>query len=156
MPESVRLRVPIELRWADTDQYGHVNNVAHVRYLEEARIRTFGLPDQPAGFRADRAQPVLAFLASDTFTITAGQRLEYRTELAYRGQSVIAETWLSRVGSRSIEMDARLIDVDDTVEYAVARVSLVIMDVATRRPRALAATEREHLQQYVAPGVEFR
>lgn len=26
------------LRWADMDAFGHVNNVAFLRYLEEARI----------------------------------------------------------------------------------------------------------------------
>ena len=154
MPEV--LTVPVELRWADTDQYGHVNNVAHVRYVEEARIRAFGLPDQPAGFHPDRPQPVLARLGPSSFTITAGQRFEYRQELEYHGQAVLAETWLSRIGSSSFDMDCRLVDVARTAEYLVSRVNLVLMDVATRRPRAITPPEREHLERYLAPGVAFR
>ena len=51
--------VTLQLRWADTDHYGHVNNVTYLRYVEEARIRAFGLPDLPATFDPDRP-PVLA------------------------------------------------------------------------------------------------
>ena len=151
MPEVIR--VPVELRWADTDRYGHVNNVAHVRYVEEARIRAFGLPDQPDGFHPEHP-PVLAFLGPETFTITAGQRFEYRQELSYHGQSVTAEVWLSRLGSSSFDMDCRL--VDDEGEYLVSRVNLVLMSVATHRPRPFSAAEREHLESYLAPGVAFR
>lgn len=154
MPEP--LRVPVDLRWADTDRYGHVNNVAHVRYVEEARIRAFGLPDQPDGFNPDRPVPVLARLGPDSFTITAGQRFEYRQELEYHGQSVVAEVWLSRLGSRSFDMDCRLVDAAGTVEYLVSRVNLVLMDSATHRPRALTEAELDYLQEYVAPGVAFR
>ena len=38
----VEVRVP--LRWADMDAYGHVNNVAVVQVLEEARVAAFGVP----------------------------------------------------------------------------------------------------------------
>lgn len=150
------LRVPLELRWADTDQYGHINNVAHVRYVEEARIRAFGLPDQPGSANPRQPRPVLSGLGPGSFTITAGQRFEYRAELAYTGQTVIAETWLSRIGSRSFDMDCRLVDESGETEYLIATVALVLMDAATRRPRALTAPEVIQLERYLAPGVAFR
>jgi len=34
-----RAKVDIQLRWGDEDAYGHINNVAFLRYLEEARVR---------------------------------------------------------------------------------------------------------------------
>lgn len=159
MPEAtaggLRLRLPVELRWADTDQYGHINNVAFVRYAEEARIRAFGLPDQPQSADPRREPPVLAQLGTDTFTITGGQRIEYVRELPYRGQSVLTEVWLSRIGSRSLDMDCRIVDEDD-VEYAIVTVGLVIMDVASRRPRPLTEDETSRLRRYLGPGVTFR
>ena len=39
---SVEVRIP--LRWADMDAYGHVNNIAVVQLLEEARVAAFGVP----------------------------------------------------------------------------------------------------------------
>ena len=154
MPEV--LTVPVELRWADTDQYGHVNNVAHVRYVEEARIRTFGLPDQPQSAHAGRPAPVLAALGADSFTITAAQRFEHRAELAYSAQSIVAEVWLSRIGSSSFDLDCRLLDETGEIEYLIASVTLVLLDTATRRPRALTRSESEWLTGYVGDGVAFR
>ena len=36
-----RLHVPVPVRWGDLDAYGHVNNVAVLQLLEEARIAAF-------------------------------------------------------------------------------------------------------------------
>src|SRR5699024_1528274 len=38
------LDLPIPVRWTDLDAYGHVNNAAMVRLLEEARIAAFWQP----------------------------------------------------------------------------------------------------------------
>jgi acyl-CoA thioester hydrolase len=42
MPET--LDIPVPVRWTDLDAYGHVNNAAMVRLLEEARIAAFCTP----------------------------------------------------------------------------------------------------------------
>jgi acyl-CoA thioester hydrolase len=151
-----RQRVSLQLRWADTDQYGHVNNVALVRYVEEARIRTFGLPDQPLSAHPDRDAPILSTLGTSSFTITAAQRFEHRAELPYAAQSIVAEVWLSRIGSSSFDLDCRLLDETGDVEYLIASVTLVLLDSATRRPRALTRSESERLTGYVSDGVAFR
>jgi acyl-CoA thioester hydrolase len=148
------LTVELDLRWADTDQYGHVNNVSLVRFVEEARIRAIGLPDQPSGF--GDPPPVLAVLEPGTFTIVAGQRFEYRQELGYHGQRVLAELWFSQIGSRSLTLACRLLDVSRSTEYLVATVTVVIMDAASRRPRALTDAETAHLNRYLGPAVDFR
>jgi acyl-CoA thioester hydrolase len=152
MPEL--LRTALELRWADTDQYRHVNNVAAVRLAEEARIRLLGLPEKPEHF-PQGASPILAMLGPDTFTMTVGQRIEYTAEMPYAGQSVVAEVWLSKIGSRSITMDARVGD-GAALVYFIARVTVVIMDLATRTPRALTADETEQLTRYRGEPLAFR
>src|SRR5438128_729850 len=38
-----KLKLPIEIRFADFDSLGHVNNAAYHTYLEEARIKYFGI-----------------------------------------------------------------------------------------------------------------
>lgn len=151
-----RLKTTLELRWSDCDQYGHLNNVALVRLMEEARIRLFGLPDQPANFSADRPTPALALLGTDTFTIVAGQRVEYVNELGYHGQSIVAEAWLSRVGGKSFTMDCRFTDTEGTTEYLIGSVTVVVMDLASRTPRAFTESETAQLSRYVGPGVTFR
>jgi acyl-CoA thioester hydrolase len=148
------LRTTLELRWADTDQYRHVNNVAAVRLAEEARIRLLGLPEKPEHFPPG-PPPLLAVLGADTFTMTVSQRFEYTAEMPYAGQSVLAEVWLSKIGSRSLTMDCRVGD-GAGLTYFIARVSVVIMDLAARAPRALTASESEHLRGYQGDPLVFR
>lgn len=155
-PESrAPVTVPLELRWADTDVYGHVNNVSYVRYLEEARIRAFGLPDYPATAMPDRP-PVFARLDQGTFTMTAAQRLEYVQELVYCGQSILADLWLSRIGSSSLDMSCRLYHHAGAPTYLRAQVTLVIGDVASRRPRPLRTPEVHALAPYRGAPISFR
>ncbi len=145
--------VPLQLGWADTDAYGHVNNVSYARYLEEARIRVFGLPDQP--IRSARP-PILACLAPETFTMTVAQRLEHVNELAYHGQEILADLWLSRIGSSSLDIAFRLYDQVGEPTYLRAQVTLVVCDARSRRPRPLSAAEAEALAPYRGEAIAFR
>jgi acyl-CoA thioester hydrolase len=149
------LRVALQPRWSDTDQYLHMNNVALLALVEEARVRTLGFPEKPEHFPADSA-PVLAVLGPDTFTMVVGQRVEYLAEMPYAGQDIVAEVWFSRVGGRSVTMDCRIFDESGDTVYLIARVSIVIMDAATRRPRPLTATETDHLNGFAAEPLAFR
>lgn len=154
-PPPGALTTSIQLRWADTDRYGHVNNATWLRYVEEARSRTFGFSDLPD--TADPARPpALAVLGPGTFTITAAARLEYVAELAYHGQAVLADVWLSQIGSKSIEMAFRFCDEARTTVYLLAQVTQVVCDVATRRPRALNAAELAALEPYRGHRLSFR
>lgn len=152
---SAALATPVALRWADTDEYGHVNNVALARCVEEARIRLFGLPDRPEIAGASRPRPVLAVLGAGTYTVVVGQRLQYSREVAYRGQDLVAEGWISAVGSRSITLAFRLLG-EPGVEHATAAVTVAVMDVGSRAPRPLTEVERAVLQRHVAPPPPFR
>ena len=41
-PEQFRWIEPIEVRWADMDSFGHVNNARYFTYCESARMSWFG------------------------------------------------------------------------------------------------------------------
>ncbi|GGP15477.1 thioesterase [Nonomuraea glycinis] len=147
--------VPLQLRWADTDVYGHVNNVTHARYLEEARIRAFGLPDHPMTAPPDQP-PIFACLEPKTFTMTVAQRLEYVNELAYHGQTILADLWLSRIGSSSLDIGCRLYHQVSALTYLRAQVTLVVCDLTSRRPRPLSVAETRALAPYLGEPVSFR
>lgn len=149
------LSTVLQLRWADTDQYEHVNNVAIARLMEEARIRLFGLPDRPGQSPAGHV-PALAVLGTETFTVTAAQRVQYTAEMPYAADAVRADAWLSGIGDRSIVVDCRLLSVSASVEYARARATLVIMDRAARRPRPVTDAERESLSPHRGEALAFR
>jgi acyl-CoA thioester hydrolase len=149
------LRAVLQPRWSDTDQYHHMNNVALLSLVEEARVRTLGFPEKPEHFPVGLT-PALAVLGPDTFTMVVGQRVEYLAEMPYAGQNVHAEVWFSRVGGRSVTMECRIADECGETVYLIARVSIVIMDTATRRPRQLTDTETEHLTGFLAEPLAFR
>lgn len=145
----------LQLRWADTDGYGHVNNVTWVRYLEEARIRLFGLPDRP-----DTADPrvprVFDRFGSDVFTITAAQRLSYERELPYRAQEIRVEGWVSRIGSSTVDLSFAVWDAGRAERYLVAETVQAVRDRATRGAHRFDAAERAVLEEYRGDPVGFR
>ena len=71
------------------------------------------------------------------------------------GQSVVAEVWLSKAAGRSITMECRVLSADGIL-YFIARVAVVVMDVATRRPRPLTDDEVAALSDHVAEPLRFR
>src|SRR5665647_432283 len=79
----MRLHVPVPVRWGDLDAYGHVNNVAVLGFLEEARIAAFWRhPDA-----AEQAWPTAILDAgpgSATVTVVARQEIEYLQPIDHR------------------------------------------------------------------------
>ena len=153
-PENA-VGVRLQLRWADTDAYGHVNNVTWVRYLEEARIRSFGLPDFPATAETGKP-PILARLDPGSFTITAGVRIEYLNELPYHGQSIMAWVWISRIGSSVITMSFRVTDETGDTVYLIAEQPQAVREVSTRAAHRFTERELAVLGEYLGAPNEFR
>jgi acyl-CoA thioester hydrolase len=152
---AVPLTTSLQLRWADTDAYGHVNNVTWVEYLEETRIRLFGLPDAPS--TADpRRPPVFSVFGPGVFTVTAATRIEYAAELPYHVQSVIAEGWISRIGTSSVDVSVRILDEARTTVHLRAESTQAMRDVATRAAHRFDERERTALAAHLAPPHEFR
>lgn len=81
-----RHRTEIQVRFADTDALGHINNAVYATYAELGRVefmRALGI--EPGGF-------ILARLA-----------LDYRRQVRL-GERVSVETWVERVGNTSVTM----------------------------------------------------
>src|SRR5699024_4396127 len=93
--------VPVPVRWTDLDAYGHVNNAAMVRLLEEARIAAFwqppaeqgalGAPQPPAALPVSGAGAALS-------NVIASQRREYARPLGHRREEVVMNPWLLWAG----------------------------------------------------------
>lgn len=138
--------VPIELRWGDQDPYGHVNNVAVLRILEEARARAFWSPPEPAEPHQvfpplDPDQPVWA-LVSDV-------ELKYLRQLPYQREPVIVEMSIPHVGGASFVIDYALkCDAADPAPRVTAKSTLVMVDRISGRPQRLDAGLRRQLLEY--------
>jgi acyl-CoA thioester hydrolase len=152
----VRLHVPIQLRWADLDAYGHVNNAVMLRLLEEARIQVFWADGEAS---VDAGTAVLdGSLDTDTLSLIGRQEIEYLAPVPYLREPIDIQLWLGRLGGASLEVcyevwsPAGLLP---RVLYARASSTIVLVDVASERPRRISALERSAWSPYLAAPVEF-
>ena len=119
------------VRWSDVDTYGHVNNVKYFEYYQEARIAFLsGLAD---GLPADETKGV----------VVARIDVDYRRPILFRTEPFEIQTWVSRVGTSSYDLEAEILDGDEVLSRAHAVV--VAFDLENQRSRPLSDSERERL-----------
>lgn len=91
-------RTTIEIRFADTDAMGHVNNAAYLTYVEAARI---------AWWLAATDEPLEREPGRDAGLILAEAEIAFRSPVFF-GETVVVETRASRIGRTSLGVDHRL------------------------------------------------
>ncbi len=127
--------VPIPLRWSDCDAYGHVNNVAIVGLLEEARVRALW----------DDVDPIMPPLgaASDVWVLVADVTTRYLRVIEHRVEPIQAEVSVARCVGASFVLQYRiLVDGEVCVE---ASTTMAMVDAATGRPTRVTAEQRTRL-----------
>ena len=132
--------VSVPVRWGDLDAYGHVNNVAILGLLEQARVQAFW----------DPGAPVLPPLAAGTpvQVVVADAHVSYRRAIPYV-QAVDVSVSVPRVGGASFVIAYEIV-VDGEVAVS-ATTTLALVDVATWRPIRLDPGQRERLADFAAP-----
>jgi acyl-CoA thioester hydrolase len=92
-------RHPIDVRLADTDAMGHVNNANYLTYVEIARI---------AYYEQVVKKPLpLGVHGAGEGMILAEIRMTYRSQ-AYYGETLAVETRVERIGTTSFSMVHRM------------------------------------------------
>jgi len=87
-----------EVRFADTDAMGHVNNAVYLTYCEMARIRYWtDVTGEPIAPGHEGAESL----------ILAEARITYRAPL-FHGETVTVETRAARLGTTSFVLEHRL------------------------------------------------
>lgn len=119
-------RVPVQLRFSDTDMIGHVNNAVFATMTEVGRIHFF---EKIRG--GDIGNLILARLAID-----------FRRQVRL-GQEVVVETRVARLGQTSMTLEQRIL-ADEEVA-AEAEVVVVHFDYREQRPTPLPEAWREQL-----------
>jgi acyl-CoA thioester hydrolase len=123
------------LRWSDMDAYGHINNVAFLRYLEEARIDFM--------FRLAPGD------GSATFTggsVVARHEIDYLRPLVHRHEPIAIETWVTDITAASLTLRYEVKD-EETL-YARASTVVVPFNLTHQRPRRITAEEKAFLEQF--------
>jgi acyl-CoA thioester hydrolase len=163
-PEGRRIHVPTVMRFSDLDAYGHVNNVAMLRFFEEARVQAFwaGDPEEeghldPGPF-ADtavlRSRP-----GQGTLTVLAHQEIEYLAQIPFLRSPLDLQLWIGRIGGASVDMYYEVhspVTAKQQVLYARAATTLVLVDAETGRPSRVTAEARAAWSPYLGEPITFR
>ncbi|MEX2534407.1 MAG: thioesterase family protein [Trueperaceae bacterium] len=124
---------PVEVRFGDTDMFGHVNNAAFATYLESARLAFFrdrlsGTLESPGG---EAGGIILARLAID-----------FRKQLLF-GASAQVTTGVERIGRTSIALKQELFSEGAVVAQADSVV--VVFDYEQQCPAEVPVSVRRKL-----------
>lgn len=105
------------LRFNDTDRLGHVNNAVFAVMLEQGRTEMLVQLGLPIG-------------TGDHAVVIVRLELDFVAEMTWPGE-VLIETEVARLGTRSINLEQRLIS--DGVLCGRAGTVIVVMDRAARK-----------------------
>lgn len=122
-----------QLRWADMDLLGHVNNVTYLDYVTEAREDLF------AGHPVRRA-PVVR------------QQVEFTRPLVFRRRPVLVDTWATEVADDALTLAHEVYDApaDDAAERTV------YLRATTVLAHRLSPAEREITESVIGPAPRWR
>ena len=121
MTDAFRHRTTLQVRFADTDAFGHVNNAVFATYAELARIR-YLLDVLRAGATFDELPLILARLAID-----------FRSPILF-DQEVVVASRVERIGRSSFTMRHEMTAGPDGRVVAEVDSVLVTYDYANTRP----------------------
>jgi acyl-CoA thioester hydrolase len=124
------------IRFADLDPQGHVNNAVFATYFETGRVAMFRNPDLGIG------------VPDGTFILVRAE-IDFLRELRWPG-SVEIGTALAEFGRSSFAVTQAIFN--DGACAASGRFTMVLLDKATRRPRALTEDVIARLSQWKYPG----
>jgi acyl-CoA thioester hydrolase len=124
-------RTPVQMRFADTDALGHVNNGSFVLYAETARLQ----------FLADLGTQVESL-------ILAHLAIDFRRQVLF-GVPLVVESWVERIGTSSVGI-LHAIRAGDVVAAEV-RTVVVSFDYAAQRASPWSDAMRAALAAHQAP-----
>jgi acyl-CoA thioester hydrolase len=124
-------RTDVQMRFADTDALGHVNNGSFVLYAETARLQFL------ADLGTEVGSLILAHLAID-----------FRRQVLF-GERIVVDSWIERIGTSSVTI-LHAIRAGEAVAAEVRSV-VVSFDYGAQRASPWTEAMREVLGTFVAP-----
>ncbi|SDG30872.1 acyl-CoA thioester hydrolase [Sinosporangium album] len=123
-----------QVRFADIDSLGHVNNVRFFDYLEDARMALLYVDPAREG-----GQPYRGF-------VVLNHEIHYRRPLTLRADPIRVETRVSGIAFARFTLHHEIRD--DSEVFAQAQTVLVSYDVEAARPRRLSGEEIAYLKRF--------
>jgi acyl-CoA thioester hydrolase len=132
--EDFRTRVDVQVRFADTDALGHVNNAVYLEYLELARVAWL--------------EKALGSVETKEFgVILARAEIDYKSP-AFHHETLVAGVKVVELGAASMKMDYRIEDKKTGRLVALAKTVLVGYDYRENRVKRWPDEVREKVEAY--------
>lgn len=142
LPGTFRHSRSIEVRFADTDAMGHVNNALYHTYVETARTKYL---------EEILDEPVRLGVHGEPSFILADSRMVYRSP-AFYGETLTVETRMTRIGQSSMTAEHRITAPDSPVGrarlVAVCESVLVHYDYARATPKPVPAEAAARIEAF--------
>jgi acyl-CoA thioester hydrolase len=125
----------LDVRWADLDALGHVNNATYATYVEEARLRWFSSLEG-------------AWKNPASYPVVVSQTVNYRRAIEWPAR-IVVEVHAARIGNSSLTLGFRILDGNDGAAAEGSTV-LVWVDAASGRPGRLPDSVRASAETALA------
>jgi len=141
LPGDFAHRRELDVRFADTDAMGHVNNAVYLTYCESARIAYWtDVTGEPVRLGTEGAESL----------ILAEARITYRAP-AFHGETITVETRATRIGRSSFTLEHRLTAREGEGPSRLVATSdsiLVRYDYAVDAPIAISPSHRAAIEAF--------
>ncbi|KIL53042.1 acyl-CoA thioesterase [Jeotgalibacillus campisalis] len=131
-------RREITVRFCETDALGHVNNTSYFIYLEEARIQFFS----SLGYPMD---------VNHWNFILASTKCDF-TNQGYFNQVLTVTTAISRIGTKSFELEHQILCAQTGDQIARGNAVIVYFDFENQTSAAIPEGLRNKLKDHIAGG----
>ncbi|GIG30317.1 acyl-CoA thioesterase [Cellulomonas marina] len=144
---AARGRFELRVRWSDVDLFGHVNNGAFLRYLDDARFAVLPTMGVDATGRL-----------TDTMLVVVKHEIDYVAPAPFRPEPLAVELWVPRIGRTSVDIAYEVLDAtgDAPATYVRALSRMVQVEALTQAPRAFDEEQRGLLGAWSGPGPVLR
>lgn len=132
--DGYRLVSDVQVRFADTDGLGHVNNANYLSYIEVARV--------------DYLKTVLGRMKiAELGVILARVEIDYKSPVLY-DETLRVGCRVSEIGGASIKMEYRIESKKDDRLVAEAKTVLVTFDYDLNKPVRVSDEWREKMEAF--------
>lgn len=136
--QKFNFETKIKVRFSETDAFGHLNNVSHIIYFEQARLDYF-----------QEVEMLDYFMDSATFTmmVTADIHCHYMSQIFF-GQPLGVKVRVPHLGNSSADIQYAIVDTRDQRLLATARGSIVHINKKTGKSAPWPEQVRSKITQF--------
>jgi acyl-CoA thioester hydrolase len=138
MLDDYRVRLPIQVRFRDTDLLGHINNAVYATYFESGRMEYW-------------AQLTGKYSFENWPFILARSEIDFLAE-AHAGEALTLGVRVARIGHKSFDFEYLLVRDNDDTAVARGRSVQVMYDYEGRQTRPVSDETRARLTEFEGRG----